>query len=252
MRAPSLVRAQLAAANLSEGVHLRRDVVRLHRAGETWQALDPGGAIIASAPVAILANGHDALRLADCGPQAAHSIRGQLSYLRTPPFAAPRCVVGGEGYVLPVSDGIAVVGASFDRDNMNPQPDTGSRDDNLARAESLMPGCTRNIDASAVDGAVAFRCATTDRLPMIGPIADAAAARANATALTGARPHDLPRTPGLYAAFAYGSRGLVWAALAAEALACELDGEPAPLERSLLDAVDPGRFVMKHLRRGTL
>jgi tRNA 5-methylaminomethyl-2-thiouridine biosynthesis bifunctional protein len=87
---------------------------------------------------------------------------------------------------------------------------------------------------------------------MVGHIVDGSALLAGAATLSGAKLHELPRTPGLYAAFAYGSRGLTWASLAAEVLACELDGEPAPLERTLLDAIDPGRFAMKHLRRGAL
>jgi tRNA 5-methylaminomethyl-2-thiouridine biosynthesis bifunctional protein len=71
----------------------------------------------------------------------------------------------------------------------------------------------------------------------------------------GAPPADLtnlPRIRGLYGAFAFASRGLSWSALAAEALASELDAEPAPLSRALLDAIDPGRFIVKSLRRGAL
>jgi tRNA 5-methylaminomethyl-2-thiouridine biosynthesis bifunctional protein len=53
----------------------------------------------------------------------------------------------------------------------------------------------------------------------------------------------------VYAAFAYGSRGLVWAALAAELIASELEGEPLPLEGTLVDALSPGRFAARAARR---
>jgi len=56
--------------------------------------------------------------------------------------------------------------------------------------------------------------------------------------------------PGLYGAFAYGSRGLTWAALGGEIIASLLEGEPPPLESDLLDAVDPGRFLLRRARRG--
>jgi len=56
----------------------------------------------------------------------------------------------------------------------------------------------------------------------------------------------------LYTVSGYGSRGLTWSALAAELLACHLDDEPLPVERALVDAVDPGRFILKHARRSTL
>ena len=87
---------------------------------------------------------------------------------------------------------------------------------------------------------------------LAGAIADVAAARANAASLSGVQAGDLPRLRGLYAAVGYGSRGLIWSGLAAELIASQLEGEPAPLEADLLDALDPGRFVMKRLRHGTL
>jgi tRNA 5-methylaminomethyl-2-thiouridine biosynthesis bifunctional protein len=86
---------------------------------------------------------------------------------------------------------------------------------------------------------------------MVGAIVDIDRSRADHGALAGAHLADLPRVRGLYAAFAFASRGLSWSALAAEALASEIDAEPAPLSRSLLEAIDPGRFVLKALRRGT-
>ncbi|HRM70752.1 MAG TPA: bifunctional tRNA (5-methylaminomethyl-2-thiouridine)(34)-methyltransferase MnmD/FAD-dependent 5-carboxymethylaminomethyl-2-thiouridine(34) oxidoreductase MnmC, partial [Thauera phenylacetica] len=66
-------------------------------------------------------------------------------------------------------------------------------------------------------------------------LADAAPAR---------RLDELARQPGLYALSGYGARGLVWSALAAELLASALEGDPAPLECDLLEAVDPARFVL--------
>jgi hypothetical protein len=53
-------------------------------------------------------------------------------------------------------------------------------------------------------------------------------------------------------ASAYASRGLVWAALAGEMLASLIEGEPLPLERDLANALDPGRFVLKQARHGSL
>ena len=66
----------------------------------------------------------------------------------------------------------------------------------------------------------------------------------------GAQPVTLPRAGGLYGAFGYGSRGLLWAGLGAELLASLLEGEPLPVERRLADALDPGRFLLRALRRG--
>ena len=64
-------------------------------------------------------------------------------------------------------------------------------------------------------------------------------------------PATLPRLEGLYGAFAYGSRGLLWAGLGAELLASMLEGEPLPVEGRLADAIDPGRFLLRSVRRAT-
>lgn len=254
VRPEAIVRMQLAHAARHAGgrlaMHVDRGVARLHNDGGRWIAYDAGDAAVAAAPVVVLAGACDAARLACLGADSLRRIRGQQSYLRAPPFAAPRVVVGGDGYVLPSVDGIAVAGATYDLDNDDPDTDAASHAANLARAEHMLPGCAKGIDVATLDGGVGFRCVATDRLPLVGPIVDADRARAERVALAGAQLADLPRVHGLYGAFAFASRGLSWSALAAEALASDIDGDPAPLSRSLLDAIDPGRFALRALRHG--
>jgi tRNA 5-methylaminomethyl-2-thiouridine biosynthesis bifunctional protein len=67
--------------------------------------------------------------------------------------------------------------------------------------------------------------------------------------LQGAHLPDLPRRAGLYCSFALGSRGLALAPLLGELIACLIEGEPAPIERSLAATVDPGRFLLRRLRK---
>ena len=247
----ALVRAQLAGASRI-GAHFAREVAALESADGLWRARDSLGASIAEAPVVVLANAHDALRLADPGTNAIRVVRGQQTYLPSPPFRAPKVVVGGDGYVLPDIDGIAVAGATYDLASMDPRPDSGSHAVNLSRAEHMLPGSTASLDRTSLSGGVGFRCVARDRLPLVGAMIDVAAARAKASALSGAHAPDLPRVRGLYAAFAFASRGLAWTLLAAELLASELEGEPLPLEGDLVDAVDPGRFALQRLRRRSL
>jgi len=63
------------------------------------------------------------------------------------------------------------------------------------------------------------------------------------------QPRKVPRSPGLYLCTALGSRGITWSALCARVLASAIAGTPAPMETSLLDAVDPARFVARGMRR---
>ena len=59
----------------------------------------------------------------------------------------------------------------------------------------------------------------------------------------------MPRLPGLYVFTALGSRGIGWAALGGQVLAALVSGAPVPLERSLVDAIDPARFALRTARR---
>ena len=80
------------------------------------------------------------------------------------------------------------------------------------------------------------RCATTDRLPLIGAVPDETAAAG------GERLDTLPRRHGLYLFSALGSRGIAWSELGAQGLAATITGAPMPLEAALVEALDPGRF----------
>jgi tRNA 5-methylaminomethyl-2-thiouridine biosynthesis bifunctional protein len=258
VRPAAIVRAQLdkAARHVEPErefvVHLNRAVAALRRAGEQWQAQDAHGAVIAEAPVVVLANAHDGARLVDFGVDPLKRVRGQQTYLPVPPFAAPRVVVGGDGYVLPSIDGVALAGATYDLDNAQREPDAQGHATNLARAEHMLPGSTANVNVARLVGGVGFRCVATDRLPLVGAMVDIVAVQERAGALAGAHAWDLPRIHGLYGALAFASRGLVWTLLTAESLASQLEGEPLPLEGSLADAIDPGRFILHRVRRGML
>jgi len=251
MRPLSLVQAQLAAAGPLLTPHFGTAVHAIDRCGENWHALAADGGLIAAAPVLVLANSNDLTRLAGIA-QALAAVRGQISYVPAQCLAAPQVVLTGSGYVLPASDGLVLVGSTYDRDDGDPGMQPRGHESNLLRLAQMLPEARPGIDAATLDGAVGFRCVAPDRMPLVGAMPDVAAARAQKAALSGAQLADLPRAPGLYCASGYASRGLIWAALAGELLASLIEGEPAPLERDLADALDPGRFVLKQVRRGKL
>ncbi|WP_395402957.1 hypothetical protein ACHMW6_31310 [Pseudoduganella sp. UC29_106] len=59
----------------------------------------------------------------------------------------------------------------------------------------------------------------------------------------------MQRHEGIYTLLGYASRGLIWAPLAAELLASQLEHEPLPLEATLAAALDPARFLLKARRK---
>ncbi len=248
----AIVALQLTASSSRVTLHTDTEVAAVECVGGHWRVLDAADAIIAEAPVIVIASGGDATHLVDLGVGSLRCVRGQQSYLPAPPFVAPRVVVGGDGYVLPAHDGIAVCGATYDLDGTDLSPNAASHMLNVSRVEHMLPGGAAHVDHRRLDGGVGIRSVATDRMPMLGAMVDISAVRAQAGALTGAHLADLPRRAGLYGAFAFASRGLTWTLLAAELLASDIQGDPLPVERALADAIDPGRFILHRLRRGTL
>ena len=245
IRPLSLIEAQLASAAGRLEARFGCGVSRIARESDGWGAYDHAGQLLAQAPVMVLANAAEALKLAPARSVRVRRVRGQISFLPAGEFAAPRTVVLRGGFVLPAQRGESIAGASYDFDDDDAAPRAESHAGNLERLERILPGAGSRFDPAALDGLVGFRAVAPDRLPLIGAMADeSAAAPANPL------PATLPRLEGLYGAFAYGSRGLLWAGLGAELLASMLEGEPLPIESRLADAIDPGRFLLRALRRG--
>jgi tRNA 5-methylaminomethyl-2-thiouridine biosynthesis bifunctional protein len=94
-------------------------------------------------------------------------------------------------------------------------------------------------------GRVGWRLATPDRLPLAGALP--LSLMPAGTRLDQARL--LPRRAGLFVHIALGSRGLTLAPLMGALLAAQIAGAPWPLEQDLADALDPGRFLVRHARR---
>lgn len=244
IRPLSLVSAQLASAAGGLEARFGCEVARIAREDGGWRAYDRAGRVLAQAPVMVLANAVEALELAPSRFARIRRVRGQISFLPAANFQAPRMVVLRGGFVLPAHGGESIAGASYDVDDDDAAPRADSHAGNLERLERILPGTGARFDPAALDGLAGFRAVAPDRLPLIGALADE-----GAPAPKNPRLATLPRLEGLYGAFAYGSRGLLWAGLGAEILASMLEGEPLPVEARLADALDPARFLLRAERR---
>jgi tRNA 5-methylaminomethyl-2-thiouridine biosynthesis bifunctional protein len=256
----ALCAAQCAAASQWQrldarfGVH----VASIERRANEWFILDEKARVITCAPIVIFANAGDAARLARLAHAPTRAARGQVTFVSQSPLSALRVPVIGDGYALPMASHVTLTGATYDLDDTDTALRASSHHENLTRVAQMLPAlheCAASAaclaDNAPLAGRVALRCITSDRLPMLGPLADEALALHHARALSGAWPRDLPRVPGWYGAFAFGSRGLIWAALGAELIASQIEGEPWPIERELAERLDPARFLQRQLRRKT-
>ncbi|MFZ2650267.1 MAG: bifunctional tRNA (5-methylaminomethyl-2-thiouridine)(34)-methyltransferase MnmD/FAD-dependent 5-carboxymethylaminomethyl-2-thiouridine(34) oxidoreductase MnmC [Burkholderiaceae bacterium] len=226
-------------------------VESIRRNAGLWQLFDASGRLIEEATNLALANAGDALRLLGRPAWPLRSMRGQVSVLPAAAWPAntglPKLAISGDGFVLPELNGTVLFGAT----SAAADADTSVREsDQLANTERLTRLCNMawSPPVELLQGRVAWRCSSIDRLPLIGavplahPAAPSASSRWDQARL-------VPRETGLYVFIGLGSRGITWSALGARLLASWIVGSPAPLPAGLIDALDPARFVTQSAQR---
>jgi len=207
-----------------------------------WRALDAAGRVLGEAPMLVLANAHDALRLAGLPAAWLQQRRGQLSLYDATQLAhtPPHCPIAGQGYVIGLADGGLLLGATSTADDEDDTVRDGDHEENLSRAEALC-GTALVRPGARPRGRVGWRAVTGDRLPLAGFAPDPVAAlpaRRDA-------PRIVTRRAGLWLHTGLGSRGLTTAVLGADLIAAQACADPWPLEADLVDAIDPARCVLR-------
>lgn len=244
---PSLCKAALAAFPEHITTRLSVTVDRLERAKTEgtpgWCALDADGAVLAEAPVLIMASGVAAPRFAQFAWLPQLAARGQVSHLPAHLTPALNTVLFQSGYAMPEIDGTRLIGASLSYADDDTAERIADHADNLARLRLTLPDFATNLDPATLHGRVGFRPMSPDRLPIVGRVPAGLSTDSNA------RLHALPRQPGLWCVQGFGARGIVWSALMADLLVSQLEGDPLPLEKDLVDVLDPARFLVRNARR---
>jgi tRNA 5-methylaminomethyl-2-thiouridine biosynthesis bifunctional protein len=256
----ALVREWLASPAVTLRCHMA--VARLQAvAGGGWQALDAQQQPIAEADVVVLATAHDTARLlqghTDVGLWPLQRRRGQVTQVPAAIAASaglprPRLPLASGGYLIALPDtlgGGVLCGATSQADDEDAAVRASDHRHNLRQIETLTGSHADWSDktVATLPGKVGWRLATDDRLPVVGAVPLPMAQMAGLQRLE--QPRHVPRAAGLYVMTALGSRGLTWAGLLGEALAACVSGAPVPLSSSVLDAVDPARFVARSLTR---
>lgn len=232
-------RAWIAQALEGGPLHTQAAVHALARQGDAWQLLDADGALLAAAPLVVLANAADAARLVQPllaargeEPWPLAVTRGQVECVAPPP-AGPRRPLTGDGYALTLADGRVLVGATRapheGADAPIALPD--DRRYNLDRAARLLglAGPAAFPTDDRITSRAGLRAHLPDRQPLAGPL------------------H--PALPGLFVLGALGARGLTLAPLLGRLVTAQALGGPWPLEGDLAAAVDPGRWLRPRARR---
>ena len=244
--------AQLVRACLALGGVVFRgssDVRAIEWVADTWVLRDATGHLLADAPLVVVAAASESVRLLDSAAVAAPraptpvtrlakmpSIAGQVSWglqsgiadAAFPPFP-----VNGAGSLVanvPLDGALAwYAGATYSAEGagaVTASDEAQGHRDNLARVAQLLPATASALQTQFDSGQLrawhGSRCTTADRLPAVGRL-------------------DTGPGPGLWVSTGMGSRGLTYAVLCAEVLACQLGAEPLPVPASLVKSVSATR-----------
>ena len=253
--------ATLCAA-LAQNSHVMFDaeIAKLVHEHGVWRIYNHAGDVILEADVVVLANalGGRALPQTSWLPLSAR--RGQVTF--APPTArsaALRSVLSYGGTITPAFRGCHSIGATFesvDIDSADGATDVRDKDHlrNLGDLETAIPGLMADVTAESLTGRAGVRCTLPDHLPAVGPVPQHESYLATFAELRHGHRWtsyaNADYVPGLYTLTGLGSHGVVSAPVAAELLACHITGEPWPLERDLVTALHPARFLMRDLKRG--
>jgi len=232
----------------SPGIELRScsPVQQLVRHGSGWRLYGDSGQVLAQAPLVVLANAADASRLLAAlghAPWPLRHSRGQVTHWSTPETSALKRPVAGDGYALPLPQGL-LCGATRQDGDADPGLREADHCQNLERLKRLT-GLEPPSGVTLLQGRVGWRLQADDRLPIAGAVPQAGLAAPQR--LDQARL--LPREQGLFVLTALGARGITLAPLLARLVAAQASGSPWPLEQDLADAVDPARWIVRAARR---
>lgn len=207
------------------------NVERLMPLNGKWRLTGSGGPEIIADRVVICA-GHLSPELIPLkGEYRLKSIRGQVTHLTDKSLQIPKAVICGARYLNPMDDGVAVIGATFDLRDTNPETTRESHEENMKALQDMLPGALDPESSLAelsgqVEGKVAFRCTTHDYQPVAGRLYGA----------------DGKELTDIYLLTGLGSKGLSYAPLLAEYVADQLTGQPACLPSRLVRRVETRRI----------
>ncbi|MEH6617882.1 MAG: bifunctional tRNA (5-methylaminomethyl-2-thiouridine)(34)-methyltransferase MnmD/FAD-dependent 5-carboxymethylaminomethyl-2-thiouridine(34) oxidoreductase MnmC, partial [Porticoccus sp.] len=138
-----------------------------------WQALDDAGNAIATAQVMVIACAFDSSKFSQTNHLPIKKVRGQISCLpATKQSSALKTVLCGEGYIAPAAGGEHTLGATYNVGEtstaIRPE-DHHTNIQQLATTDAAMANTFDPGDINQLHGRAAFRCTTSDYLPIAGP-----------------------------------------------------------------------------------
>ena len=235
-------------------VKFNHTITTMSHDGTAWSLFQQDACVHRDA-IVIIANGHHCQQFETTHWLPIKLLRGQVTHVA--PTASSRqlkTVISGKGYVSPATAHWQTFGATYNAPRADfslLQEDHAENWQHLAENSAALAANWQRDELNA--GRCHLRTATPDYLPLCGPVPvrdqffqQYAALRHHANAII---PEAGDYYPGLYLVGGLGSRGMTWAPLCAALLVHQVSGWPLPLPASLAKALNPARFLIRHLTK---
>lgn len=163
-----------------------------------------------------------------------------------------------KGYFTPVVHGYHALGSSYIKNDLHCEPRQDETDANFdMHIESVKKADWQKELEQARHNKMnharaAIRCSTPDHLPVVGSVPNQSQFDELADLYKALPLSHYPNTnvdENVFVLTGLGSRGLTTAPLMAEILVSQILGKPMPLNKDLLDALNPNRFIVRSLIR---
>jgi tRNA 5-methylaminomethyl-2-thiouridine biosynthesis bifunctional protein len=229
---------------------------------------------VGEAPVVVVAAalGSGDMLTGNAGPMSPRDlplnpVKGQMSLAPQDGEALAERPQRNDGVFVPqyLDEGLAptwpvaiwTMGSTFERGVRDVSVTDEGHRRNARSLETIHPAAAQHLRSELGEGRLLgwsqVRCASLDRLPLVGAAPNAEALRQRLEAARTRRQRvalvDVPRWTGLHLLCAMGSRGITLAPWCAAQLALQINGEPTQVDPALMGVLDPARFAMKNARR---
>ena len=249
---PQLVAGLVKGADAT--VVTNKQLTRLERVNDSWQLNWKDGSQ-SEADIVIMATGSDSADCAQLSQLPFRLVRGQVEAISSQDeLANLNTVLCHKGYLTPAWQGLHALGSTYVKDDKNRDYRLSEQHTNLTMHQHSLTKCDWINAIQATDaGRAAIRCSTPDHLPMVGGVPNINIQTEQYDNLYKALPakhypHPIDHK-NLYMLCGLGSRGLTTAPLCAEILTSQILNEPLPLSTTLLDTLNPNRFLIRGLIR---
>ncbi len=227
------------------------EVTNINYDGKKWRCLHDAQ-LINETEILIIANGTGINELGLSLKFPVEAIRGQVVELNANPASRQiKKTINAAVHITPVINSKHYLGATYVRNCWELEVCQKDSGDLIESVNKAYPDMFKEDDYS--DAWVGFRTMSKDRVPIVGAVpdenffneeyADICHGKANKSY------QSAQYLKGLYISAAHGSRGFTTSFLSAEIIASQIEGEPVPVSKRVLDYLNPSRFVVNKLKR---